>query len=214
MRWALCTSRSRIPSPSVGSLQALMCGASPIEQPRAICRSPTRLPAIVLSSAATCLWKSLRRSRTQLRDRPETVRLHPGTGVHLHPGILFRDHPGTPFGIIPESCPSCPGFPNPKQPASLTIASRLRGGWRHAKNFDEYFLLSRIGSQRFLFFLNTARWPNYSTKSTPTTTPGPFGTLIAPSASPLAPAVPPSASSPLRLILSSRAPIAAQVSGS
>ncbi|MFN7997049.1 MAG: carboxypeptidase-like regulatory domain-containing protein [Bryobacteraceae bacterium] len=53
-----------------------------------------RLPAIVLSSAAICLWKSFRRSRTQLRDRPETVRLHPGTGVHLHPGILF--------GIIPE----------------------------------------------------------------------------------------------------------------
>jgi hypothetical protein len=30
----------------------------------------------------------------RFRDRPETVRLHPGTGVHLHPGILF--------GIIPE----------------------------------------------------------------------------------------------------------------
>ena len=53
-----------------------------------------RLPAIVLSSATTCLWKSFRRSRTQFRDRHETVRLHPGTGVHLHPGILF--------GIIPE----------------------------------------------------------------------------------------------------------------
>jgi hypothetical protein len=53
-----------------------------------------RLPAIVLSSAAICLWKSFRRSRTQFRDRPETVRLHPGTGVHLHPGILFE--------IIPE----------------------------------------------------------------------------------------------------------------
>jgi len=48
----------------------------------------------VLSSAASCLWKSFRRSRTQLLDRPETVRLHPGTGVHLHPGILFE--------IIPE----------------------------------------------------------------------------------------------------------------
>src|SRR5580692_5185617 len=96
---------------------------SPIEQLRAICRSPRptsnfnrrtslilrtdnllagklilpfegRLPAIVLSSAATCLWKSFRRSRTPFRDRPETVRLHPGTGVHLHPGILFE--------IIPE----------------------------------------------------------------------------------------------------------------
>src|SRR4029077_15102340 len=53
-----------------------------------------RLPAIVLSSAVICLWKSFRRSRTRLRDRPETVRLHPGTGVRLHPGILF--------GIIPE----------------------------------------------------------------------------------------------------------------
>jgi hypothetical protein len=48
----------------------------------------------VMSSAAICLGKSFRRSRTQLRDRPEPVRLHPGTGVHLHPGILF--------GIIPE----------------------------------------------------------------------------------------------------------------
>src|SRR3984885_1639276 len=53
-----------------------------------------RLPAIVLSSATTYLWKSFRRSRTQFRDWPETVRLHPGTGVHLHPGILFE--------IIPE----------------------------------------------------------------------------------------------------------------
>src|SRR5579862_8733552 len=52
-----------------------------------------RLPAIVLSSAAICLWKSFRRSRTQFRDRPETVRLHPGTGVHLHPGILFEITP-------------------------------------------------------------------------------------------------------------------------
>jgi hypothetical protein len=49
-------------------------------------------------------WKSFRRSRTQLRDRPETVQLHPGTGVHLHPG--------TPFGIIPESRSPCPGFPS------------------------------------------------------------------------------------------------------
>jgi hypothetical protein len=48
----------------------------------------------VLSSAANCLWKSFRRSRTPFRDRPETVRLHPGSGVHLHPGILFE--------IIPE----------------------------------------------------------------------------------------------------------------
>src|SRR5262249_20652865 len=53
-----------------------------------------RLPAIVLSSAASRLWKSFRRSRTPFQDRPETVRLHRGTGVHLHTGILF--------GIIPE----------------------------------------------------------------------------------------------------------------
>src|SRR5580692_4394929 len=95
---------------------------SPIEQLRAIARSPRptsnfnrrtslilrtdnllagklilpfegRLPAIVLSSAATCLWKSFRRSRTPFRDRPETVRLHPGTVVHLHPGILFGINP-------------------------------------------------------------------------------------------------------------------------
>src|SRR5580700_12005881 len=94
----------------------------PIEQLRAICRSPRptsnfnrrtslilrtdnllagklilpfegRLPVIVLSSATTCLWKSFRRSRTPFRDRPETVRLHPGTGVHLHPGILFGINP-------------------------------------------------------------------------------------------------------------------------
>jgi hypothetical protein len=43
----------------------------------------------VLSSAAIYLWKSFRRSRTRFRDRPETVRLHRGTGVHHHPGILF-----------------------------------------------------------------------------------------------------------------------------
>src|SRR5215831_9953274 len=95
----------------------------PIEQLRAIARSPRptsnfnrrtslilrtdnllpgklilpfqgRLPAIVLSSAAICLWTSFRRSRTQFRDRPETVRLHRGICVHLHPGILFE--------IIPE----------------------------------------------------------------------------------------------------------------
>ena len=40
------------------------------------------------------LWKSFRRSRTLFRDRPETVRLHRGTGVRFHPGILFE--------IIPE----------------------------------------------------------------------------------------------------------------
>src|ERR1700679_2505742 len=28
-------------------------------------------------------------SRTRFRDRPETVRLHRGIGVHHHPGILF-----------------------------------------------------------------------------------------------------------------------------
>ena len=66
-----------------------------------------RLPAIVLSSAASCLWKSFRRSRTPFRDRPETVRLHRGTGVRLHPGILFE--------IIPESRSPCPGFPNAGQ---------------------------------------------------------------------------------------------------
>jgi hypothetical protein len=36
----------------------------------------------------------IRRSRTRFRDRPKTVRLHPGFGVHLHPGSLF--------GIIPD----------------------------------------------------------------------------------------------------------------
>src|SRR5258708_25145018 len=52
-----------------------------------------RLPAIVLSSAVG-LWKLIRRSRTRFRDRPKTVRLHPGFVVHLHPGSLF--------GIIPD----------------------------------------------------------------------------------------------------------------
>src|SRR5690349_20268388 len=99
------------------------CAVSrPIEQLRAIARSPRptsnfnrrtslilrtdnllagklilpfegRLPAIVLSSAAICLWKSFRRNRTPFRDRAETVRHHPGTGVHLHPGILFEINP-------------------------------------------------------------------------------------------------------------------------
>ena len=41
----------------------------------------------------TARGKSFRRSRTLLRDRPETVRLHPGTAVHLHPGILFGINP-------------------------------------------------------------------------------------------------------------------------
>src|SRR5215471_835630 len=94
----------------------------PIEQLRAIARSPRptsnfnrrtslilrtdnllagklvlpfegRLPAIVLSSVTTRLWKSFRRSRTLFRDPPETVRLHPGTGVHLHRGIRFGINP-------------------------------------------------------------------------------------------------------------------------
>jgi hypothetical protein len=107
----------------VGKINCRRTVPRPIEQLRAICLSPRptenfsrrtslilrtdnllagklilpfegRLPAIVLSSATTCRWKSFRRSRTQFRDRPETVRLHPGTSVHLHPGILF--------GITPE----------------------------------------------------------------------------------------------------------------
>ena len=42
-----------------------------------------RLPAIVLSSTASCLWKSFRQSRTPFRDRPETVRLHRGIAFTL-----------------------------------------------------------------------------------------------------------------------------------
>src|ERR1700684_823403 len=41
-------------------------------------------------------------SRTRFRDRPETVRLHRGIGVH--------HHPGTAFGIIPESRSPSTGF--------------------------------------------------------------------------------------------------------
>jgi len=41
-------------------------------------------------------WKSFRRSRTLLRDRPKTVRLHHGTGVHLGPDSpRRRDWPRT-----------------------------------------------------------------------------------------------------------------------
>jgi hypothetical protein len=90
---------------SFGPLQS--CAVPrPIEQLRAICRSPRptsnfnrrtssilridnllagklilpfegRLPAIVLSSNATCLWKSFRRSRTQFRDQPELFGFSP-----------------------------------------------------------------------------------------------------------------------------------------
>jgi hypothetical protein len=69
-----------------------------------------RLPAIVLSSAVG-LWKLIRRSRTRFRDRPKTVRLHPGFGVHLHPGSLFGFIPDLAFGIIPESRSRSSGFP-------------------------------------------------------------------------------------------------------
>jgi hypothetical protein len=121
-----------------GALQVLMCGseanratAGDLPQPQAHFKlqsknffdlghgqSPAgnlilpfegRPPAIVLSSAAICLWKSFRQSRTRFQDWPETVRLHPVTGVHLHPRNPVRDHPATPFGIIPESRSPCPG---------------------------------------------------------------------------------------------------------
>jgi hypothetical protein len=48
----------------------------------------------VLSSATQLVEIIPGSSRTRFRDRPETVRLHRGIGVHLHPGTLF--------GIIPE----------------------------------------------------------------------------------------------------------------
>jgi hypothetical protein len=66
----------------------------------------------VLSSAAGVNPGS---SRTRFRDRPETVRLHRGIGVHLHPGILFA-FPGTAFGIIPESRSRFAGFPTELSP--------------------------------------------------------------------------------------------------
>src|SRR5215471_12306860 len=93
----------------------------PIEQLRAICRSPkptsnfNRRTSLILRTdnllagklilpfgggclplccpAPLALWKLIRRSRTRFRGRPKTVRLHPGFCVHLHPGSLF--------GIIP-----------------------------------------------------------------------------------------------------------------
>jgi hypothetical protein len=48
----------------------------------------------VLSSATQLVEIIPGSSRTRFRDRPETVRLHPGIGVHLRPGTVF--------GIIPE----------------------------------------------------------------------------------------------------------------
>jgi hypothetical protein len=50
----------------------------------------------VLSSATQLVEIIPGSSRTRFRDRPETVRLHRGIGVHLHPGILF--------GFTPECC--------------------------------------------------------------------------------------------------------------
>jgi hypothetical protein len=41
----------------------------------------------------------------QIRDRPKTIRLRPGIGVHLHPGSLF--------GIIPDSAFGFAGISNP-----------------------------------------------------------------------------------------------------
>ena len=57
----------------------------------------------MLSSATQLVEIIPGSSRTRFRDRPETVRLHRGIGVHLHPGILFGIIPEQPFGIIPES---------------------------------------------------------------------------------------------------------------
>src|SRR5579871_496225 len=89
----------------------------PIEQLRAIARSPkpssnlNRRTSLILRTdsllagkrspflgEAACHCDVQRRSpveiipgssRTRFRDRPETVRLHRGIGVHHHPGILF-----------------------------------------------------------------------------------------------------------------------------
>jgi len=69
--------------------------------------------------SATRLWELIRRSRTQFRDRPKNVRLHPGFDVHVHPGSLF--------GIIPESRSRSPGIPTVSQPpASQTIRRLIR----------------------------------------------------------------------------------------
>jgi hypothetical protein len=90
----------------------------PIEQLRAICRSSRPTSNLNLRTSLVlrtdnllagkrsalswggCLplccpaplapWKLIRRSRSRLRDRPKTVRLHPGFGVHLHPGLAVR----------------------------------------------------------------------------------------------------------------------------
>ncbi len=47
----------------------------------------------MLSSATQLVEIIPGSSRTRFRDRPETVRLHRGIGVHLHPGTLFEFNP-------------------------------------------------------------------------------------------------------------------------
>ena len=78
----------------LASAQFGVCTAIRYRRSELATRSRTilRLPAMVLSSAVSCLWKSFRQSRTPFRDRPETVRLHPGT-----------------------ACQPCPTFPNAGQ---------------------------------------------------------------------------------------------------
>src|ERR1700721_2555163 len=111
----------------------------PIEQLRAICRSPRPTSNLNLRTslvlrtdnllagkrsslswggflplccpAPLALWKLIRRSRTRFRDRPKTVRLHPGIGVSPSSRITVRNHPGLAFGIITESRSLCPGIP-------------------------------------------------------------------------------------------------------
>jgi len=55
-------------------------------------------------------------SRTRFRDRPETVRLHRGSGVHHHPGTLFGIIPDWRSGSSrnPESGSRSPGIPMQK----------------------------------------------------------------------------------------------------
>ena len=153
---------------SFGPLQVLMCGAEAnratagdLPQPQAhfkfqsknflILRTDNllagklilpfegRLPAIVLSSAAISLWKSFRRSRTPFRDRPETVRLHRGTGVRLHRGTLFEINPEhrsassrNRVHLAPDSPTSDPGPPKVAQIGSGANSGEMRHRLRSA----------------------------------------------------------------------------------
>ena len=87
------------------------------------------------------LWKPFRRSRTQLRDRPETVRLHPGTGVHLHPGILFGINPEHRSESSRNRVHLAPDSPSIVKSGASSTSFRCRScdsskAWQHHRSLD------------------------------------------------------------------------------